>query len=144
MNDARPLEDSPCLDDALPVGPAFGQGDTGEPPLICFSHLRWDFVLQRPQHLMNRFGRTRQIYFFEEFIPTDHHSPYLEYHPFEGTEIVSLRPRCAPPSGSLMMRSITPSFCRSCAVRRRASAASRIFSASFHRIEAQPSGEITE
>ncbi len=62
-------------------------------PLICFSHLRWDFVLQRPQHLMNRFGRTRQIYFFEEHIPTEHHSPYLEYHPFEGTEIVSLRPR---------------------------------------------------
>ena len=26
-------------------------------PLICFSHLRWDFVLQRPQHLMQRFAR---------------------------------------------------------------------------------------
>lgn len=62
-------------------------------PLICFSHLRWDFVLQRPQHLMNRFGRTRQIFFFEEFIPTDHHTPYLEYHPYSGTEIVSVRPR---------------------------------------------------
>jgi len=62
-------------------------------PIICFSHLRWDFVLQRPQHLMNRFGRTRQIYFFEEFIPTDHHSPYLEFHPYAGTEIVSVRPR---------------------------------------------------
>jgi UDP-galactopyranose mutase len=62
-------------------------------PLICFSHLRWDFVLQRPQHLMNRFGRSRQIYFVEEFIPTDHHSPYLEYHPYQGTEIVSVRPR---------------------------------------------------
>jgi UDP-galactopyranose mutase len=62
-------------------------------PLICFSHLRWDFVLQRPQHLMNRFGKTRQIYFFEEYIPTDHHAPYLETHPYEGTNIVSLRPR---------------------------------------------------
>lgn len=62
-------------------------------PIICFSHLRWDFVLQRPQHLMNRFGRTRQVYFFEEYIPTDHHSPYLEFHPYAGTEIVSVRPR---------------------------------------------------
>jgi UDP-galactopyranose mutase len=62
-------------------------------PLICFSHLRWDFVLQRPQHLMSRFARNRQIYFFEEFIPTEHHSPYLEYHPYQGTDIVSLRPR---------------------------------------------------
>ncbi|WP_084603560.1 UDP-galactopyranose mutase [Devosia enhydra] len=42
---------------------------------------------------MSRFGRTRQIYFFEEHIPTDHHAPYLEYHPYEGTGIVSLRPR---------------------------------------------------
>jgi UDP-galactopyranose mutase len=62
-------------------------------PLICFSHLRWDFVLQRPQHLMNRFGRNQQIYFFEEYIPTEHHSPYLETHPYEGTGIVSIRPR---------------------------------------------------
>ncbi|MDB5473555.1 MAG: UDP-galactopyranose mutase, partial [Devosia sp.] len=66
------------------------QSDT---PIICFSHLRWDFVLQRPQHLMNRFGRSRQIYFFEEYIPTDHHSAYLEFHPYAGTSIVSLRPR---------------------------------------------------
>lgn len=62
-------------------------------PVICFSHLRWDFVLQRPQHLMSRLSQTRQIYFFEEHIPTDHHAPYLEYHPYEGTDIVSLRPR---------------------------------------------------
>jgi UDP-galactopyranose mutase len=62
-------------------------------PIIVFSHLRWDFVLQRPQHLMNRFGRNRQIYFFEEYIPTEHHSPYLETHPYDGTDIVSLRPR---------------------------------------------------
>ena len=43
-----------------------------------------------------------------------------------------------------MIASITPSFLRSCAVSFSASAASRILSASFHRIEAQPSGEITE
>ncbi|MDB5612796.1 MAG: UDP-galactopyranose mutase [Devosia sp.] len=62
-------------------------------PLICFSHLRWDFVLQRPQHLMQRFGRDRQVFYFEEYIPTDHHLAYLEYHPFAGTEIVAVRPR---------------------------------------------------
>lgn len=62
-------------------------------PLICFSHLRWDFVLQRPQHLMSRFGRDRQVFIFEEYIPTEHHLAYLEYHPFDGTEIVAVRPR---------------------------------------------------
>ncbi len=34
--------------------------------LIVFSHLRWDFVFQRPQHLMQRLARDWRIYFFEE------------------------------------------------------------------------------
>ena len=62
-------------------------------PLICFSHLRWDFVLQRPQHLMDRFSRERSVFYFEEFIPTDHHLAYLEIHPFDGTNVKSVRPR---------------------------------------------------
>jgi len=66
---------------------------SGNAPLICFSHLRWDFVLQRPQHLMERFSKDRQVFFFEEFIPTDHHLPYLEIHPFEGTSVKAVRPR---------------------------------------------------
>jgi hypothetical protein len=36
------------------------------PTLICFSHLRWNFVFQRPQHLMNRFGRDMRVIFWEE------------------------------------------------------------------------------
>ncbi|MBY5701237.1 UDP-galactopyranose mutase [Rhizobium leguminosarum] len=62
-------------------------------PLICFSHLRWDFVLQRPQHLMERFSHERPVFYFEEFIPTDHHLAYLEIHPFEGTSVKAVRPR---------------------------------------------------
>ncbi|TCL91710.1 glycosyltransferase involved in cell wall biosynthesis [Rhizobium sp. PP-WC-2G-219] len=62
-------------------------------PLVCFSHLRWDFVLQRPQHLMQRFSADRQVFFFEEYIPTDHHLAYLEIHPFAGTTVKAIRPR---------------------------------------------------
>lgn len=62
-------------------------------PLVCFSHLRWDFVLQRPQHLMQRFAAQRQVFFFEEYIPTDHHLAYLEIHPFAGTTVKAIRPR---------------------------------------------------
>lgn len=62
-------------------------------PLICFSHLRWDFVLQRPQHLMGRFAQYRRVFFFEEFIPTDHHLAYLEVHAFAGTAVKAVRPR---------------------------------------------------
>jgi len=34
--------------------------------LVCYSHLRWGFVYQRPQHLMSRFARERRVYFIEE------------------------------------------------------------------------------
>jgi len=34
--------------------------------LICFSHLRWSFVFQRPQHLLSRYARERRVYFIEE------------------------------------------------------------------------------
>ncbi|HEX9931668.1 MAG TPA: UDP-galactopyranose mutase, partial [Allosphingosinicella sp.] len=34
--------------------------------LICFSHLRWNFVFQRPQHLMSRFALERRVIFWEE------------------------------------------------------------------------------
>src|SRR5687767_1505362 len=34
--------------------------------LVCFSHLRWDFVYQRPQHLISRFGKNTRAFFIEE------------------------------------------------------------------------------
>jgi UDP-galactopyranose mutase len=34
--------------------------------IIVFSHLRWDFVYQRPQHLLSRLAEYYQIIFFEE------------------------------------------------------------------------------
>src|SRR5579875_2960952 len=34
--------------------------------LICFSHLRWNFVFQRPQHLMSRFAQEMDVIFWEE------------------------------------------------------------------------------
>lgn len=34
--------------------------------LVCLSHLRWDFVFQRPQHLLSRSAAERRTFFFEE------------------------------------------------------------------------------
>ncbi|MDQ6904459.1 MAG: glycosyltransferase family 1 protein [Bacteroidota bacterium] len=34
--------------------------------LICFCHIRWNFVYQRPQHLMGRFARYHRVFFIEE------------------------------------------------------------------------------
>lgn len=39
--------------------------------LVCLSHLRWDFVYQRPQHLLSRFARERRVFFVEEPFFTD-------------------------------------------------------------------------
>ncbi|UUR06988.1 UDP-galactopyranose mutase [Sphingomonas glaciei] len=33
---------------------------------MCFSHLRWDFVFQRPQHLMSRFAKSMPVVIWEE------------------------------------------------------------------------------
>ncbi len=35
-------------------------------PIVVFSHLRWDFVFQRPQHIMTRLARLRPVIFIEE------------------------------------------------------------------------------
>jgi len=43
-----------------------GRGSTGTHTLICFSHLRWNFVFQRPQHLMSRFAREMTVIYWEE------------------------------------------------------------------------------
>jgi len=57
--------------------------------LICFSHLRWHFVYQRPQHLMGRFAREHRVFFIEEPVASDALEPWLESHDVEeGIRIV--------------------------------------------------------
>lgn len=45
---------------------------------ICFSHLRWDFVFQRPQHIISRLSSTIPVFFWEEpiFVEGD---PRIEF-----------------------------------------------------------------
>jgi hypothetical protein len=45
--------------------------------LLCFSHLRWDFVFQRPQHLMTRFAEKGNVHFLEEPVFDNPVNPYL-------------------------------------------------------------------
>jgi UDP-galactopyranose mutase len=47
--------------------------------LLCFSHLRWNFVFQRPQHLMSRFAREMSVIFWEEPVEIGaHETAYLK------------------------------------------------------------------
>ncbi len=47
------------------------------PLLLCLSHLRWDFVFQRPQHLMARAAAGYRVVYFEEPLPSTTDWPYL-------------------------------------------------------------------
>jgi glycosyltransferase involved in cell wall biosynthesis len=40
--------------------------DLRAPLLVCFSHLRWDFVWQRPQHLLSRAAKFYRVIMIEE------------------------------------------------------------------------------
>ena len=59
------------------------------PTIIVFSHLRWNFVYQRPQHLLSRLARHYQIVFMEEPVPNG--DDFLEHlRPAPNVEV--LRP----------------------------------------------------
>ena len=47
--------------------------------LLCFSHLRWDFVYQRPQHLMTRFSEFTTVYYLEEPIFGSYQHSFISF-----------------------------------------------------------------
>lgn len=51
--------------------------------MLVLSHLRWDFVYQRPQHLLSRCARARRVFFCEEPVVHDDPAlvPYLDVSP---------------------------------------------------------------
>ena len=58
------------------------------PDLICLSHLRWQFVFQRPQHLMTRFARNRRVFFVEEPISDDTLATRITVEVHDGVHVV--------------------------------------------------------
>jgi glycosyltransferase involved in cell wall biosynthesis len=53
--------------------------------LLCFSHLRWDFVFQRPQHLLTLASKSQRVIYFEEPV-------------FEGVAHATIRSNSIAPS----------------------------------------------
>jgi len=62
------------MDNGLP--PSASSCDD-RPLLICFSHLRWNFVYQRPQHLLARAAAIYRVIYFEEPVFADVARPSL-------------------------------------------------------------------
>jgi UDP-galactopyranose mutase len=68
--------------------------DRGSETLLCFSHLRWDFVFQRPQHLMTRLAASRRVIYWEEPIAaTDTETASLDIHVCPKSGVTVATPR---------------------------------------------------
>jgi len=82
--------------------------------LVCLSHLRWDFVFQRPQHLLTRCARERRVFFIEE--PETDPGParlVVGTRP-EGVTVVTphLRPGLDAEATALLLRALLDDFFR--------------------------------
>ncbi len=56
--------------------------------IICFSHLRWNFVHQRPQHLLSRFTGHCRVFYVEEFVQSEERDGYTIQSPGDNLYIV--------------------------------------------------------
>lgn len=70
MNDSRALG-TPMATLADYSGFLQQGGASPAVPVVCFSHLRWSFVWQRPQHLLTRISKQRPVYVVEEPVLAD-------------------------------------------------------------------------
>jgi UDP-galactopyranose mutase len=61
--------------------------------IVCLSHLRWDGVYQRPQHLLSRLARTRRVFVIEEPEDYDTTVPFLQSVPSGTANVFVFRPR---------------------------------------------------
>lgn len=77
-------------------------------PLICFSHLRWHSVFQRPQQLMSRFAAERPVHFFEE--PVFHATAGLRVAPCPRTGVNVVTPLLPNPSDRAALRALLNAF----------------------------------
>ena len=58
--------------------------------LVCFAHLHWDFVWQRPQHLLSRFGQHGRVFYVEDafYHAGDLIEPHIEVKERENVKVV--------------------------------------------------------
>src|SRR4029453_13678047 len=64
--------------------------------IVVFSHLRWNFVYQRPQHLLSRLAASRPVFFVEE-PELDGEGPVRWERSTPQPNVVVLRPRTPIP-----------------------------------------------
>ena len=77
-----------------------------KPLLVCFSHLRWSFVRQRPQHLLIRAARSYRVLFLEDplFAPVDEAYLDVSQGPGAVTVIVPILPEGIDEASEMALR----------------------------------------
>jgi UDP-galactopyranose mutase len=85
---------------------AFSGGATSKPVLLCFSHLRWNFVFQRPQQLMSRFARDHQVIIWEEPMMDAKAEPVLDLSICAKSGVTVAVPHLNPNEGDLHARQL--------------------------------------
>lgn len=74
----------------LPTAISKTQGTASETTvLLCLSHLRWNFVFQRPQHLLTRAARTSTVLYFEEPLYENVTRPVLRATDTDGIRVLT-------------------------------------------------------
>ena len=64
--------------------------------IVTFSHLRWDFVYQRPQQLLSRLATNRRVIFIEEPVLDASGASWERFHP--EPNVLVCRPHTAIPA----------------------------------------------
>ena len=74
--------------------------------LLCLSHLRWNFVFQRPQHLLTRAAKTQQVLYFEEPVYESISRPFMRAtEPSENIKVLTpVLPEGASPAEAINMQ----------------------------------------
>ncbi len=75
-----------------PPPPSRPTATSSRPAIICFSHLRWNLVFQRPQHIMTRLSADFDVLYWEEA----QHDPACHTPRLELTELGSGVVRAVP------------------------------------------------
>jgi glycosyltransferase involved in cell wall biosynthesis len=61
-----------------------------DPDVVCLSHLRWNFVFQRPQHLLTRCAARRRVFYVEEPVFEAGPPRLVIEHPHPGVNVARM------------------------------------------------------
>lgn len=83
-----------------------GEAASESSVLLCLSHLRWNFVFQRPQHLLTRAAKSHLVLYFEEPLYEAVSRPLLRTsEPVQGLRVLTpVLPEGTSPGQTVLMQ----------------------------------------